>query len=109
MTPERYQQVVELCHAAWEQSPEARPVFLRQVCQADEELRQEVETMLAADEQPDQLLEDSPNDIAAQALAARQIRSLIGETLGEYRVIARLGTGGMGDVFLAQDLRLGRK
>ena len=65
--------------------------------------------MLAADEQPGQLLEDSLDDIAAQALAARQTRSLIGETLGDYRVIARLGTGGMGDVFLAQDLRLGRK
>jgi Tol biopolymer transport system component len=109
MTPERYQQVVELCHAAWAQNPKTRPVFLRQACQADEELRQEVEAMLAADEQPGQLLENSPDDIAAQALVARQTRSLIGETLGEYRVIARLGTGGMGDVFLARDLRLGRK
>src|SRR5690242_5934547 len=86
MTPERYQLVVDLCHAAWEQSPEGRPVFLQQVCQADEELRHEVETMLAADEQPGQFLEESPDDIAAQALTVRQTRSLIGETLGEYRV-----------------------
>lgn len=109
MTPERYQQVVELCHAAWEQRAEPRAAFLRRACQADQELKREVEAMLAADGQPGQLLDESPDDIAAQALAARRTRSLVGKTLGDYQVIALLGTGGMGDVFLAQDMRLGRE
>src|SRR3954468_14480932 len=109
MTPERYRQVVELCHAAWEQRPETRGAFLRRSCHADGELLLEVEAMLAADEQPAQLLDESPDDIAAQALAARRTRSLAGKTLGEYQIVALLGRGGMGDVFLAQDMRLGRK
>jgi eukaryotic-like serine/threonine-protein kinase len=109
MTPERYQQVVELCHAAWEQRPETHAAFLRRACQADPELQREVEAMLAADEQSGQLLDDNLDDIAAQALVARRTRWLAGKTLGEYQVIALLGTGGMGDVFLAQDMRLGRK
>jgi Tol biopolymer transport system component len=108
MTPERYQQVVEFCHAAWEQRPETRAAFLRRTCQADQELLHEVEAMLAVDEQPG-LLDESPDDIATAALAARRTRSLVGKTLGEYQVIGPLGTGGMGDVFLAQDMRLGRK
>jgi hypothetical protein len=49
MTPERYQKVVELFHAALELEPEARPAFLSQACASDEELRTEVEAMLAAD------------------------------------------------------------
>src|SRR3954471_16163043 len=109
MIPERYRQVAELCHAAWEQGPETRAAFLRRTCQADRELLLEVEAMLAADEETGQFLDDSPDDIAAQALAVRRTRSLVGKTLGEYEIIALLGTGGMGDVFLARDMRLGRK
>jgi TolB-like protein/Flp pilus assembly protein TadD len=107
MTPERYQQVVELCQAAWDLEPETRADFLARVC--DRDLRQEVEAMLAADEWPTQILDQAPHDLAAEVLATRQGRSLIGETLSDYHVIARLSAGGMGEVFLAQDTRLGRR
>jgi hypothetical protein len=49
MTPERYQRVIDLFHAALERAPEARPAFLAQACSGDIELRQDVEAMLAAD------------------------------------------------------------
>lgn len=109
MTPERHQQIIDLCQAAWDLSPESRAGFLHRACDGDDQLRREVEAMLAADEQASQFLGEPPRDIAAEVLASRRSRSLIGETLGEYRVIGTLGTGGMGDVFLAQDTRLGRK
>src|SRR5438309_750570 len=107
MSPERYQQVVELCQAAWDLKPEDRADFLERVC--DRELRQAVAAMLAADEQSTQILDRAPHDLAAEVLAARPGRSLIGDTLGDYHVIARLSAGGMGEVFLAQDTRLGRR
>src|SRR4051794_10475351 len=107
MTPERYQQVGEMCQAARGLKPENRADFLERVC--DRELRQEVEAMLAADERSTQILDQAPHDLAAEVLATRPGRSLIGETLGDYHVIARLSAGGMGEVFLAQDTRLERR
>jgi eukaryotic-like serine/threonine-protein kinase len=109
MTPERHQQIVELFHLAFEQEPEGRLDFLERVCHADRELQCEVETMLAADQQSDHCLDRPPEDIAAQSFAPAHTRSLAGQVLGDYQVIVHLGTGGMGDVFLAQDTRLGRK
>src|SRR5581483_107414 len=51
MTPERYQQIGELCETALELEPGERAAFLDRACAGDEALRQEVESLLAADEQ----------------------------------------------------------
>jgi eukaryotic-like serine/threonine-protein kinase len=109
MTPERHQQIVDLCQAAWDLNLESRAGFLNRACDADDELRREVEAMLAADEQASQFLGEPPHEVASEVLGYRQSRSLIGKTLGEYQVIGALGRGGMGDVFLAHDKGLGRK
>ena len=109
MTPERYQQIEEIFHKIAGQTTDAREGLLTTICAGDEELRWEVEAMLAADERSPGFLDHSPDDIAASVLTTGQSRSLIGETLGDYQVLSRLGAGGMGEVFVAQDTRLGRK
>lgn len=109
MTPERYRQVEEIFHKIAGHTKEARERLLTKICAGDEELRWEIEEMLAADEQSPGFLDHSPYDIAASVLTTGQRRSLIGETLGDYQVISRLGGGGMGEVFVAHDSRLGRR
>jgi hypothetical protein len=108
MTPERYQRVVELFHAALELEPEARPAFLRQTCASDEELRQEVEAMLAADAKSNGFLDQPADDLAALAMRAGGDSSLIGQRFLSYEVVALLGAGVMGEVYRAHDSKLGR-
>jgi eukaryotic-like serine/threonine-protein kinase len=109
MTPERYRQIVELCQAVWALVPEHRAEFLIKAVKCDESLRREVEAMLAADQQSAAFLSDTPDDLAASAFSSIQPQLPIGASFGGYKIIACLGFGGMGQVFLAQDLRLGRK
>jgi serine/threonine protein kinase/tetratricopeptide (TPR) repeat protein len=108
MTPERYNQIVEVFLEASQRNVDTRGKFIAAVCHGDDELRREVEAMLASDEQSQQFLDKFPNDVATELLAGRGV-SIVGQQLGEYKVIELLGKGGMGEVFLAQDTRLGRR
>lgn len=109
MTPERYNQLVALFHAVETHRPEARLAFLSEACRGDQTLRSEVEAMLASDQTGDQFLDIPLDDLASDALMSDRNRCLIGQTLGDYRITALLGIGGMGSVYLAQDTRLLRK
>jgi serine/threonine protein kinase/tetratricopeptide (TPR) repeat protein len=109
MKPERYRQIEGLYHEALEREPEERAAFLAQACEGDEELHQEVESLLGYDERAEHFIERPPDDVAAAMLAGEQKQSMLGRTLGHYHIVSPLGAGGMGEVYLAEDTRLDRK
>jgi len=108
MTPERWQQVERLYNAALEREASQRAAFLTQACRGDDELRHEVESLLAQDGGAS-LLEKPALEVAAKALGGDGGPSLLGRQIGGYQVISLLGAGGMGEVYEARDSKLGRK
>jgi serine/threonine protein kinase/tetratricopeptide (TPR) repeat protein len=100
VTPERWQKIKELFLAASERSPKDRAGFLNQACGADESLRAEVESLLAAESKPPEsaLL----NTSAMRPLAAQVMPDLmVGRRAGAYQLVQRIGAGGMAAVYLA--------
>jgi serine/threonine protein kinase len=112
MTPEQYRRIGELYHAAMELEPEARPDFLVGACGGADELRLEVESLLRVGEQADGFITGKVAATVAEMVAQRQFipaAPLTGRSIGHYRAISLIGVGGMGQVYLAEDTRLGRK
>jgi serine/threonine-protein kinase len=109
MNPERWRQVDHLFQAALERNVAERAVFLAEACAGDAALRREVESLLAAREQAGSFIQSPAIEVAADLMADEQAESLLGREMSHYRIISLLGAGGMGEVYLAQDTKLGRK
>jgi serine/threonine protein kinase len=108
VTPDRWQEVERLYHAALERPECERAAFLEQMCAGDDALRQEVESLLSQPSRAGQFLETPAVEMAARKLAENQAQSLVGHQLSSYKVLSVLGAGGMGEVYEAQDTKLGR-
>src|SRR5262245_13477219 len=103
----RWHEINRIYDAALEVEEEARPAFLERNCQGDEELRREVESLLAYDKQAQQFIDRPALQLAAEKLS-NEPPSLIGRKLGPYQIQVALGAGGMGEVYKAKDTRLNR-
>ena len=109
MTPARFQTIEEIFRSALDQEPDHSIPFLDAACKGDNVLRCKVEALLSSRQRADSFIEGSAVGLAAKIIQGAQDPSFVGDTIGHYEICGSIGSGGMGEVYLATDLVAGRK
>src|SRR5947199_6732571 len=109
MTPGRLQAIEEIFHAALHQEPDRISAVLDTACEGDELLRRKVEALVASHQRPGSFIETSAVGLATKIMQNGQADLLVGRTCGHYKISKPIGSGGMGEVYLATDIKAGRK
>jgi eukaryotic-like serine/threonine-protein kinase len=111
MTSGRWRQVEDLFHSALDRAPRERAAFLDAACADDRALRLQVEGLLESFDEAGDFIEKPALDDAlpSSTKPPTPSESLIGHKIGNYEILALIGAGGMGEVYLARDARLDRQ
>jgi serine/threonine protein kinase/dipeptidyl aminopeptidase/acylaminoacyl peptidase len=108
ITHDRWQRIKEIFYSAQDRTRAERSDYLDEVCGDDAWMREEVEALLTADEDNDNFLTSPAYECAAGMLDDQPSEFVAGQTVGRYEVLCPLGSGGMGQIYLARDTQLGR-
>ncbi len=103
------QRIEEIFHAVLDLSPSERAAYLADACGGNVELQREVESMISSYERAGSFMNKPAIEEDAQVLAGRRDYLTAGELVGAYKVVRLLAAGGMGEVYVAEDTRLGRR
>jgi eukaryotic-like serine/threonine-protein kinase len=106
---ERWQNVKEIFNAALKREPSERAIFLNEICDGQTDLRGEVESLLASHDEANSFLELSAVAEVADVIEINANKLEAGKSFNHYKIINQIGSGGMGEVYLAQDKKLDRR